>query len=302
MLEHLNQPRLDSAESAFFNRQLEFIYTQTYDIKFGAIKHTQFIPLSTQANEGSVQVTYRQFTEVGTAKFISHNSKDVPRVDVNGVEFPRPVRWPAASYGWTIMDVKAAAMANINLQPRRAATARRAVERLVDLTVFSGAPLEGIATGWANDTNITIDPAAGVWSAATADVIISEVSDMLQGIVGDSLGEEQPNVLVLPDPQWAVIATLPRSTNSDKTVLKFIEEAFDISIEKWHRLTGAGAGGVNRAVLYDRSPNILTHEMPMAFTQIPVQEQGLEFVVNALAATAGTAWYYPLAGRYLDGI
>lgn len=303
-MKHLNQPRLDSAESAFFERQLEFIYTQTFDIKFAALKSNMMIPVSTAAGEGSKLVTYRQFTEVGLAKLIADNPKDIPRVDINGIEFPRPVRWAAAAYGWTVFDVKSAAQSGFGLQPRRALAARRAVERVLDQVAFSGAPLQGIAEGFANDTDVGITAATGVWSGLTADQIIADVSTLLQVIVDQSKGVEIPDTFTLPDEQWALISTLPRSTQSDTTVLEFIRKAFPqlTTIEPWHRLDEAGAGGVDRAVLYRRAPDALTQELPAPFQQLPVQEDGLEFVVHSMAATAGTANYYPLAMRYLDGL
>lgn len=297
-----NQQKLDAAESAFFNRQLEFIYAQTYDIKFASLKHRQFVPTSNQASPGSKTVTYRQFTEVGQAKVISENAKDLPRAEVHGTEFERPVRWVGMSYGWTVQDVKSAAMVGFDLNGRRASAARKAIERKLDQIAFSGEPLHGIAEGFSNDSDVTIDAATGNWSALTADQIIADASTMLQGIINDSLEEEEPNTLLLPGEQLALIMTLPRSTNSDMTVKMFIEANFGLVVDRWHRLDGAGAGGVDRAVMYDRSPDILTHEIPNEFEQLPVQETGLEFVVPAMAATAGVAVYYPLGVRYMDGI
>ena len=300
----INQPRLDAAESAFFARQLEFIYTTTYDIKFADLKSRSFIPVSTQANPGAKSITYRQFTEVGVAKVIGDNARDLPRVDVNGIEFTRPVRWVGAAYGWTVQDVKAAAMAGFDLNPRRATATRRAIERKLDEIAAVGEPLHGIATGFLNDADVTIDAATGNWTALTADQIIADVSTMLQGISTDSLGVETADTLILPDGQWALIATLPRATVSDTTVLEFMRRSFPnlTAIEPWHRLDGAGAGGVDRAVLYRRASDVLTQEIPNDFEQLPVQEQGVEFIVNAMAATAGTAIYYPVAVRFLDGL
>lgn len=300
----LNQQRLDAAESAFFARQLEFIYTTTYDIKFADLKSRQFIPVSTQANPGAKSVTYRQFTEVGVAKVVGDNARDLPRVDINGLEFNRPVRWVGAAYGWTVQDVKAAAMAGFQLNPRRATATRRAIERKLDEIAAIGEPEHGITEGFVNDADVTIDAATGNWSGLTADQIIADASTMIQGVVNDSLGVETVDTLILPDEQWALIATLPRALQSDTTVLEFMRRSFPqlTAIEPWHRLDGAGAGGVDRAIMYRRANDVLAQEIPNDFEQLPVQEQGIEFIVNAMAATAGTALYYPVAVRFMDGI
>jgi hypothetical protein len=38
--------RLDAAESAFFERELDHIKAQTYDIKYPMLKARQFVPVS----------------------------------------------------------------------------------------------------------------------------------------------------------------------------------------------------------------------------------------------------------------
>lgn len=300
-----NHYHMDAAESAFFDRQLEFIYSTTYDIKFAELKARRFIPMSTLANAGATTVTYRQFTEVGRARIGSHKSDKPPRVDVNGIEFQRPVREVEASYGWTVKEVKSAAMAGNNLNGRRASACRRAIEREMDEIAAIGAPLFGIASGALNEPASTIDASAGSWTApATPDTIIGEVGAMWEGIIDDTLEVETADTLLLPGQEWAHIAVTPRSATTDTTILTFIRSSFPdlTTIEAWHRLTTAGAGGVRRAILYHRSPDVLTNEIPNDFEQLPVQPDGMQFVVNCMASTAGVAVYYPLAVRYLDGI
>ena len=296
---------MDAAESAFFARQLEFIYTSTYDIKYAELKTRRYIPTSTAANEGATTVTYRQFSEVGRARISSHKSDKPPRVDVNGVEFSRPVREIEASYGWTVKEVKSAAMAGLNLNPRRAAACRRAIEREMDEIGAIGAPNFGIASGALNEPNSTVDASAGAWvTPAAADTIISEIADMWKGIIDDTLEVETADTLLLPGQEWAHIATTPRSTTSDTTILEFVRKSFPdlTTIEPWHRLATAGVAGVRRGMMYRRSQDILANEIPNEFEQLPVQPDGLQFVVNCMASTAGVAVYYPLAVRYIDGI
>lgn len=296
---------LDAAESAFFARQLEFIYTSTYDIRFAELKSRMYIPVSTQANAGATSVTYRQFTEVGRARVGSHKSDKPPRVDINGTEFTRPVREVEASYGWTHKEVKSAAFAGMDLNPRRASACRRAIERELDEIAAIGAPLHGIATGALNEANSTIDASGGSWTTPAApDTIIGEVAAMWEGIIDDTLEVETANTLLLPGQEWAHIAVTPRSATSDTTILAFIRNSFPdlTTIDPWHRLATAGAGAVRRAMMYNRSPDVLQQEITNDFEQLPVQPDGMQYVVNCMASTAGTAVYYPLAVRYLDGI
>ena len=296
--------RLDAAESVFFARELEHVKSTTYDIKYPELKSRLYIPVSNEVPSGATTVTYQQFDRVGQAKIIKPGATDLPRVDVTGLEFTRPVRWGGVSYGYNLIEIRQAMMAGRPLDSRKAAAARRAQEELVDEVAAIGAPDYGIATGFLNNASVTIDAATGNWSGLTADQIIADISTMWQGMVTATLGIESANTLLLPDAQHALIATLPRAATSDTTVLEFVLRTFPglQAIEPWYRCDGAGAGGVDRAVLYRRDPMHLVQDIPNEFEQLPVFQRGSNFEVETLIATAGTTFYYPLSARYMDGI
>lgn len=293
---------MDADEGAFFARELEAIKAQTFDILYPTLKARDFIPVDGSAGAGATQVTYQQFDRVGRAKIIGPNARDIPRVDVLGKEFPRPVRPWADAYGWTLFEVQSAAFANRNLNAMKASAARRAIEEGLDETAALGAPDYGIPDGFINSAAVSATTTTP-WSALTADQIIAQVSTARQRIVSNSLGVERGNTIILPDEQYELIANLPRSTLSDTTVLEFLMRSRDIqAIEPWYRLVGAGAGSTDRMIIYDRSPDKVTQDITQEFTQLPTQEVGFEFVVHAFAQTAGTAIYYPLSMDYTDDI
>jgi hypothetical protein len=301
---------MDANEAAFFARELESIKAQTFDILYPELRGRDFVPVDGSAGQGATQVTYQQFDRVGRAKIIAPNARDVPRVDVLGKEFPRPVRPWADAYGWTVFEVQSAAMINRNLNARKASAARRAIEEGLDETAAVGAPDYGIPTGVINDAAVPTQsvPNGGggnpEWTTKTADEIIADVSAAVQRIVTASLGIHRPDTIILPDAQHALISTTPRSTQSDTTILEFILRSFPsiTAIEPWYRLAGAGVGPSDRMIVYKRSADMLTQDITQEFTQLPTQEVGLEFVVNAFAQTAGTAIYYPLSMDYSDDI
>ncbi len=302
----MGNERLDAAESVFFSRELEFIKSRTYDIKYPMLKARQFVPVSNEVPSGATTVTYQQFDRVGQSKIIKPGATDLPRVDVKGLEFTRPVRWGGNSYGYNLIEIRQAMMAGRPLDSKKAAAARRAHEELIDEVAAIGAPDHGIPTGFINDAAITVEAATGEWDdpTTTADEIIGDVQTMWTGIVSDTEGVEAPNTLLVPDSQYAVMATKPRSTTSDTTVLQFILANFPglTAVMPWYRLKEAGATSKDRAVLYNRSPEYLQQEIPNEFEQLPVFQRGSNFEVECLIATAGTQFYYPLSARYMDGV
>ncbi len=292
----------DANEAAFFARELESIKAKTYDILYPELRSRDFVPVDGSAGAGATQVTYQQFDRVGRAKIIGPNARDIPRVDVSGKEFPRPVRPWADAYGWTIFEVQSAAFANRSLNSMKARAGRRAIEEGLDETAATGAPDYGIPTGFINSAAVAATTTTP-WSGLTADQIIAQVSASRQRIVTVSKGVERGNTILLPDEQYELIANLPRSSVSDTTVLEFLMRSRDITaIEPWYRLVDAGAGAKDRMIIYDRSPDKLTQDITQEYTELPTQEVGFEFIVNAFAQTAGTAIYYPLSMDYTDDI
>ena len=294
----------DANEGAFFARELEAIKAQTFDILYPTLRSRDFVPVDGSAGMGATQVTYQQFDRVGRAKIGSPNARDAPRVDVTGKEFPRPVRPWIDSYGWTLFEVQSAAMANRNLNARKAAAGRRAIEEGLDETAALGAPDYGIPDGFINSAAVSATTTVP-WLGISANDIILQISASRQRIISTSLGVEKPNTLLLPEEQFGLIADLPRSTQSDRTVLDFVLQNRGngiTAIEPWYRLEGAGAGGTDRMILYDRSQDKLTQDITQEYTEVPTQEVGFEFIVHAFAQTAGTAIYYPLGVDYTDDI
>jgi hypothetical protein len=296
--------RLDAAETAFFERELMHIYATTYDVRYPELKARQFVPVSNQAGAGASSVNYRQFNRVGKAKVIAHNAKDLPRVDVFGKEFIRPVRTIGDSYGYTLMELREAAMAGRSLNSMRATAARRAHEELLDFIACFGSPDDGIVDGFLNNANIPVTGAGATFETLNADQIINIIGLSLERIQAVTLGVEKPNTLLLPETTHALLSVTPRSAVSDTTILEFVKRSFPglTTVEPWYRLEGAGAGGVKRMVLYNMSPDKLQQEIASEFEQLPVQERGLEFEVPCISRTAGTALYYPKAIDFTDGV
>ena len=301
--------RLDAAESVFFARELEYVKAKTYDIKYPALKARQFVPVSNEVPSGAVEVTYEQYNRVGRAQIIQPGATDIPRVDVYGTEFSRPVRWGGAAYGYNLIEIRQAMMAGKPLSSKKAATARRVQEELLDEVASIGAPSYGIATGFINNATLVaaVHAATAAWDlpGTTADQIIGDVQTLYSAIVNATEGIEYPDTLLIPDSQYAALATRPRSTTSDTTILNFLLKSIPelTAIEPWWRLKNAAVGGAtDRAIMYKRSPEHLGQDIPQEFEQLPVFQHGTNFEIQTLVATAGTAYYDPLSGRYMDGV
>lgn len=302
--------KLDANESAFFKRQLEYIKSQTYDTKYKNLKATTLIPVSTEAPNGADSITFRRFSKVGFAKIVSDYANDFPRVDVYGEEQQSPVHSIGASYGYSIKEIRRAQMAGLNLNQRRADTARRAIEEEIDSIAWDGDSDYGLngLIDYPGITEYTV-PADGtgsvkLWSAKTPDKIVRDVTGMVDAIVDTTNGREAPDTLLLPITQYLYIANTRMTDGNDKTIMTYIMDnnPFINTIEWVVELAGAGAGATDRMMLYTRSPNNLTLEIPQPFEQFSPQQKGMEYEVPVHAETGGVIVYYPLSVCYGDGI
>lgn len=319
MPERILSTRLDSNESAILADKLQHVKSRIYETRYPEFKATKLIPVSFEIAAGAESYVYYQYDEVGMAKIISDYAADLPRVDVYGKRFVGEIRHLGDSYGFSFQEIRAASMANLNLDVRKALAARRAIERLIDKIAWFGDKDNGLP-GFLTNPNIPGSVAsAGTstktdWAHKTADEIIEDVKSLLNGIPSLTKTIEHADTLLLPTEQHALIYTTPRSSLSDKTIADWIKQAYpnltiemlpllgDIINQYGRALVDGSGDSYDCAMAYRRSEEVLTLEIPLVFTQQPAQENNLEMKIPCEARTGGTPVYLPLSCAILEGI
>lgn len=302
--------RLDAGETAFFKRQLEYVKSETYDVKYKNLMAKMLFPVSTEAPSGSQTIIYRSFTKVGVAKIIADYANDFPRVDIYGEERIARVRGVGDSYGYSIVEIRRAQRAGVNLNQRRADAAKEAIEQFVDNIGWNGDSdynLQGFI-GYPGVTEYTV-PSDGtglskLWSTKTPDQIVRDITGLISAIITTTNDKERPDTLMVATAPYLILANTRMTDGDSKTILTFIKEnnPFIKEIVMVNELTGAGAGSTNRMYAYTRSPKHITFEIPQQFEQFTEQQKGMEFVIPCHEETGGIIIYYPLSVAFGDGI
>jgi hypothetical protein len=308
---------LDAAETIMFQRELEKIKSNTYDIVYPDLKAMQLIPVSTDAGAGTEIITYQQFDRTGIAKVISNYADDLPRSDVKGKEFSSRVRSVGNSYGYSMQEIRAARQAGKPLEQRKASAAAEAQRYLWNKIAFYGDSAYNLQ-GWLTNSNIPhgTAPADGTSSATTfasktPDKIVRDLNTCVNNVAIQTKGVERANTLVMPLAQYAYISSTRMGDGSDTTILQFFlkNNPFITTVEWAEELDSAqlSANGVSTftgdiMIAYNKSPDKMTLELPVPFEQLPVQEEGLEYVVNCHSRIGGVLIYYPLSQYIMDGI
>ena len=314
--------KMDESTRVFFEREIEHVKSQTFDVQYPTLKALQLLPMNDSAGPGADSITYEQFDKVGMAKIIADYADDLPRVDIKGKKFTTPVESLGDAYGYSLQEVRSAALAGRALQTMRADSARRAMAQEEHRILMFGDSTTGLP-GFLSNANVpsVAVPADGAGGATTfasksADQILRDMNSLVNGIVDLTNGVEMPNTLLLPISQHSLIASTPRSATSDTTILQYFlnNNPFITAVEWVHDLKAPAAGWLAQhgitlpidtgdvMVAYDRNPNKLTAEVPQPFEQLPIQERGLEFLVNCHQRVGGCIIYYPLSVSIAVGI
>lgn len=296
--------RADANETAIFARQLEFIYSQTYDVKYPEFKARLFVPVDSSVPTGAESYTYRQFDEVSMAEMIANYGDDIVDVTTFGKEFTAQCYSMAIGYSYSIQDVRRAQMAGMPLESKLSAIARRGVEAKFDQLAAFGDSARNMK-GFLNHPNVPlVTPATGTWTTATSDEIVADIDKLVNSIVIGSNGIHIPDTLLFSIQHFTLLNDKQRSVASDKTILTWFLEnnAFIKNVDHWYLLaTADNAGTGPRIVCYQRNPENLGFVVPQEFEQFPPQTKNLAFFIPCHARCGGTKVTYPLSLAYMDG-
>lgn len=301
--------RLDAVENAFLLRQVEFIQTRSYDVKFPLLYARKFIPINNQIDRSASTYTYPQYTQVGMAKLLASYADDLPRADVYVKEFSSTIKPIGDSYGYNINEIRQAMRANVPLDQKKSNAARRAVETLIDRILALGDTAAGLI-GMINQPNslsFTI-PNGGTgfpaWSTKKPLEILSDMVNICAFIPTSTGNVEEPNAILLPRAQYTQISTTPYANSaSDLTILEYFKRNMQgVDVGMWPLLAGQGVGATDRMVAYNRDPEKFEGIIPQEFEQFPPEQEGLSFQVACHARIGGVVFYYPLSMAIGDGI
>lgn len=299
----MSEFRLDDA-GLFLDRQLEHIRPQVFEVEYADIKYPTILPVTAEAGPGSQTFTYRIMDATGDFKLISDAADDLPRADVSQTEKSINIRSFGGSFGYTVQELRAAQMANISLEQRRASAVRRAYEEKVESVAMFGEGSVSLA-GFFNNSTVDVI-SANKWfstSGITAQEMLEILNQGVSAIISGSNMKEQPDTILMPYEDYNTVSITRNSDSSDVTVLEYFlrTNPFIRNVEPINQLAAANSSlAKNRLVVYKRDPQKVQLHIPQPLELFPPQQRGLEFIVPAHARVGGVALYYPKSVKYVQ--
>jgi hypothetical protein len=297
--------RMDEA-GLFLERQLEFIRPQVFEVTYADIKYPTLLPVTSEAGQGAQTFTYRIMDSTGEFKLIADAADDLPRADISQVEKSINIRSFGGSFGYTVQELRAAQMANIALEQRRASAVRRAYEEKVEAVAMFGESSVNLA-GFFNNATVDVIAAdrwfTGTTASGTAQDMLELLNYGVSAIINASNMKEQPDTILLAYEDYNKISTTRNSDSSDVTVLEYFlrTNPYIRNVEPINQLDKDNSVlNTNRMVVYKRDPEKVQLHIPQPLELFPPQQRGLEFIVPAHARVGGVAIYYPKSVIYVQ--
>lgn len=308
-------PHLDAAENAFLERQLEYVKAKVYERRYPEFKARRLIPVSHEVPSGAESIAYEEYDGVGMARLLASYADDLPRADAKATKVVSPVKGIGAAYGFSLQEIRAAAMAGKPLQQQKASRAARAIEQKQDeIAALGGYGLKGLlcitnaleytlpngATSTAATNWIKSDSAGG----KTPAEILADMHGLAQYVVNQTKGVERPDTMIMPEEQFGYISVTRIDPTLETTILQhFLKVSPYIkSVEGWGMCKGAGSAQADRMCVYRRDPDYVVWEIPQEFEQLAPEQRGLETIIACHARTGGVLCPIPLSVAYADGV
>jgi len=297
----MSEFRMDEA-GLFLERQLEFIRPQVFEVQYADIKYPTVLPVTSEAGPGAQTFTFRIMDSTGEFRLIADAADDLPRADISQTEKSINIRSFGGSFGYTVQELRAAQMANIALEQRRAAAVRRAYEEKVESLAFFGESTVGLS-GFFNNSTVDVVAADKWFSNATAAEMLELLNYGVSAIISGSKMKEQPDTILMAYEDYNKVSTTRNSDSSDVTVLEYFlrTNPYIRNVEPINSLDADNSVlNTNRMVVYKRDPEKVQLHIPQPLELFPPQQRGLEFIVPAHARVGGVALYYPKSVIYVQ--
>lgn len=218
---------------AFLTPQLYRIETEVYMQRYPSYDITRFMNVDTSGDMWDVGTLFYSQDQVGQAEFMAGAGFDIPYASTKMTQFNKPYYLAAIGYEWNTQEMQRAAKLGRSLGSDKAAAAKKAADRFIYGIAMNGQTPRGERekgmTGFLNDANVPLAQVANdgtgpsrLWSAKTADLILRDINEALTAVETGSLETSIANTLVLPTSRYNYIATTPRATGSDMTILSFL--------------------------------------------------------------------------------
>ena len=249
------------------------------------------------------QVDYLISDGVGVGGFISPAGTNVPMVDVAYAKTTIGVGLGGIGYDYTDEDLRTSAFLRQPLSNTKQVEAVLAYKRHANRVALIGDVPKGFK-GLYNNASVTAAPttSAANWNAATADTIVADIIAAYSAYIAATADNMKPSVIIFPLTSYNLLYK-PRSTVSDTTISKFIQDTLNVKIMSDPLLETLGSGtSTKRVVLANPENDNMVYHIPMPLQFKAPLIDGFRVVVLGSYKLGGFEVRRVQTARYMDGV
>lgn len=302
--------RLDAAENAFLERQLRHMIPGVIMREYAKINARTIFPVYFANDPAAKKISYEYVEEYGEAEIVSDYSSEAPLAETRTTEHDTNVRGLWAAAQWSIDEIRAAARTGTPLEERKARGARDILIRLENQIAFNGDADFGLVglftqTAGTGPAAIPRDTAAGTIAAQTAAQNLDMLHALANAVPNATDDVESSDTMALPPAQYDIVATQKLGTlGQSPTVLSdFLQHNPHVrTVLRVRELAGAGSGGEDVAMVYDRDIEKVRLNVALDLEQMPPERKGMSVKVTYHMKSGGLTVTKPLSLRLLEGV
>jgi hypothetical protein len=271
---------------AFLERQLQQVLATVLEQPRAPLNGFMLFPLGTNVSPGAATYIQRVRNSVGSARVGGSAADDPPTSDVEVTEFPMATAPIYTGFQYSIEEIATNLFAGGSLPTDRASAAQRSDLQTHNEIMFNGDAKHGLFGMLMHPliprTVLAARPTTAADALSMLNQLVNRVHVRTQGLAGRLR-------VVLPTDLYAFIASEPRSTTSDTTVLSFFlqNNPHVLDVKSYHEGDGRGTGGSDVIMAYPPVADVLTYEVPRMWTPLPVQAKNYVMKVPCSSKSGG---------------
>jgi len=291
--------RLDAVQTVNLRRALEHVRTQTYDKHYPDMKGRIFVPTDNSVPTGAESVVYDSYEELGEAEITTSYADDAPMVDVRADSTVLRIRGMQTKYGYTLQELRAAAMSGSGLIPRKAFAARKVIEQKHNKIILLGDARWGLKGLFNLADTCVYTVVAGAtsskaWASKPPLEILADLFAMENTISTVTEDAEHPDTLILPLSRHKLIKQTPMGDGLPGTILQFFMNNSDHikTVLNSTELESNSLWTGRRMVAYERDAEYVQYVGPQPFEQLMPEHSGMRTTTVCHSRTGGVQATY----------
>jgi hypothetical protein len=293
--------------------QLAFLETEARPQEYEERFYRRLLPggcVTSGVGEWAETVIHRKTDRTGEGRFIHPSASNVPMANVATSQAGVSIAHAAIGYSYTQQELRTSARYLTPLPADRQQAAVEGAEDHINRVFLQGDTSKNFS-GLLNHASVDANTrASGAdWSAATPDVIASDINKVIENVFVKSKSLYPPSHFIVPPGRSGRLQQ--RLAGDGKTVSQWIRENNFYTEQTGKPLTlvygpafleTAGGSSTKRGMAYTPVPLNVKAHLPLPQRFLPPQMEGLSVVVYSEYRIGGVDYAKVYTAEYVDGL